>query len=563
MKLLAICFKMLLIMRKTKVLLVMAMTAMAGMIQSMACTSVIVGKKASADGSVMCTYNIDTWGGFHKMYHFEAGIHPAGTMRKIYDRDYRTCHGQIPEAQVTYRVNGNINEWQVAIAETTFEGRDELVDDSGIIDYGSLMDLGLQRSRTAREAIEVMTRLAEKYGFCSEGETFTVCDPDEAWILEMTGCGPRSKSVAWIAVRVPDDAVLVHANQSRIRRVDLTDTAHVKISKNCISFARKKGYFKGADSEFSFCDAYNPPTFGGRRLSDSRVWAIYRRLAGGMDRYLPYVEGKKPLDEVEPLPMWIVPDKKLTVNDVIECLRDHFEETPLAMDDDPGAGLYDSPFRPQPLRYEDQGTRMFNERPVATPHTAFTWVCQLRGFMPREVGGVIWWGNDDSGMVAYTPVYCCARRVPRCYDTPGADAFHFSDENAYWVCNWVSNMVYPRYSLLYPELQQVRDSLQSSYFARQEQVERRALELLSDDRDSAVSYLDGYSHEVGEQMVARWRQMAYHMIVKYNDGVVREEEYGRYRRNSSGFRPVLTRPGMSPKARRRIHQATGHRFEVP
>ena len=528
-----------------------------------ACTSILVGKKVSADGSVMCTYNIDSWGACHKMYRYEAGKHPAGTMRKIYDRDTRVYHGQIPEAPETYLVTGNINEWQVAISETTFEGRDELVDRKGTIDYGSLMDLGLQRARTAREAIRVMTSLAEKYGFCSSGESFTVCDPNEAWLLEMCGCGPGSNNVVWMAVRVPDNAVLAHANQSRIRRVDLTDTANVKISPNCINFARKRGYFKGSDSEFSFCDAYNPPTFGGRRLGDSRVWAIYRHLTTGMDRYIPYVEGKEPLNNVEPLPMWIIPDKKLTVNDVIECLRDRFEDTQFAMDDDPGAGLYDSPFRPQPLRYEDDGKILFNERSVATTHTAFTFVAQLRSFLPREVGGVIWWGNDDSGMVAYTPVYCSASRVPHCYNDPKADAFHFSEESAYWVCNWVSNMVYTRWSLLYPELKQVRDSLQASYFASQADVERRALALLSSDRDSAITLLTDHGDQLGQQMVKRWREMAWHMIVKYNDGVIRQEENGRYKRNSSGFRPVLTRPGMTPKSRHRIHQATGTRLEVP
>ena len=530
---------------------------------SEACTSILVGKKASADGSVMCTYNIDSWGACHKMYRYEAGTHPAGTMRKIYDRDSRVYHGQIPEAPVTYMVTGNINEWQVAIGESTFEGREELIDNEGITDYGSLMDLGLQRARTAREAIAVMTGLAEQYGFCSSGESFTVCDPDEAWVLEMSGCGPGSKSVVWIAVRVPDNAVMAHANQSRIRRVDLTDTANVKISPNCISFARKRGYFKGKDSEFSFCDAYNPPTFGGRRLGDSRVWAIYRHLTTGMDRYLPYIEGRQPMSEVEPLPMWIIPDRPLTVGTVIECLRDRFEGTQFAMDDDAGAGIYDSPFRPQPSRYNDEGTTMFHERSVATTHTAFTWVCQLRGFMPREVGGVIWWGNDDSGMVAYTPVYCCASRVPHCYNDPNADAFTFSDECAYWVCNWVSNMVYPRWSLLYPELQQVRDSLQASYFARQPELEARALELMQRDRGAAISLLTDYGCELGDQMLKRWRQMAYHMIVKYNDGVIRQEENGRYLRNSSGFRPRLTRPGMSDKVRHRIHQSTGTRFEVP
>jgi dipeptidase len=511
----------------------------------------------------MCTYNIDSWGACHKMYRYEAGKHPAGTMRKIYDRDSRVYHGEIPEASETYLVTGNINEWQVAIGETTFEGREELIDDKGIIDYGSLMDLGLQRARTAREAIKVMTSLAEQYGFCSSGESFTVCDPNEAWILEMSGCGPGSKSVVWIAVRVPDNAVMAHANQSRIRRVNLKDKANVMISPNCIKFARERGYFKGKDSEFSFCDAYNPPTFGGRRLGDSRVWAIYRHLTTGMDRYLPYIEGKLPMSEVEPLPMWIIPDKPLNVGNVIECLRDRFEGTPFAMDDDPGAGIYDSPFRPQPARYDDDGTTLFHERSVATTHTAFTWVCQLRSFMPREVGGVIWWGNDDSGMVAYTPVYCCADRVPHCYNDPKADAYTFSDESAYWVCNWVSNMVYPRWSLLYPELQQVRDSLQASYFAQQAEVEQRALELMQRDRSTAIAHLTDYSCKIGDQMVKRWRQMAYHMIVKYNDGVIRLEENGQYLRNSSGFRPRLSRPGMSEKVRRRIHQSTGTRFEVP
>ena len=546
-----------------KILLILMAAVAMNLPHSEACTSILVGKKASADGSVMCTYNIDSWGACHKMYRLEAGKHPAGTMRKIYDRDSRVYHGEIPEAPETYLVTGNINEWQVAIAETTFEGREELIDSKGTIDYGSLMDLGLQRARTAREAIVVMTSLANKYGFCSSGESFTVCDPNEAWVLEMSGCGPGSKSVVWIAVRVPDNAVMAHANQSRIRRVDLTDTANVKISSNCISFARKRGYFKGKDSEFSFCDAYNPPSFGGRRLGDSRVWAIYRRLTSGLDRYIPYIEGKKPMSEVEPLPMWIVPDKPLTVGDVIDCLRDRFEGTPFAMDDDPGAGIYDSPFRPQPSRYEDDGTILFHERSVATTHTAFTFVCQLRSFMPREVGGVIWWGNDDSGMVAYTPVYCCADRVPHCYNDPKADAYTFSEESAYWVCNWVSNMVYPRWSLLYPELQQVRDSLQASYFAHQQEVEQRALELVQNDRAAAIAYLTDYSCQIGDQMVKRWRQMAYHMIVKYNDGVIRQEENGVYLRNSSGFRPRLTRPGMSDKVRRRIHQSTGTRYEVP
>ena len=529
-----------------------------------ACTNLVVGKKASKDGSVIISYSQDSYGSFEPLRVIPAADHPAGTMHPLYHYETGNYLGEIPEVPHTYGVVGLMNEFQLTIHETTYGGRSELTDTvSGLIDYGSLMVLALQRAKTAREAIQVMTELTETYGYESEGESFTIADPNEVWVLEMVGKGPGRKGAVWVAVRVPDDCICAHANQSRIRRVDLKDKKNVMISPNCIKFARERGYFKGKDSEFSFCDAYNPPTFGGRRLGDSRVWAIYRHLTTGMDRYLPYVEGKLPMSEVEPLPMWIIPDKPVSVGDVIECLRDRFEGTEFAMDDDPGAGIYDSPFRPQPSRYDDDGTIMFHERSVATTHTAFTWVCQLRSFMPREVGGVIWWGNDDSGMVAYTPVYCCADRVPHCYNDPKADAYTFSDESAYWVCNWVSNMVYPRWSLLYPELQQVRDSLQASYFDRQAAIEARALELMNSDRTAAIALLTDYGCEVGDQMVARWRQMAYHMIVKYNDGVIRQEENGQYLRNSSGFRPRLTRPGMSDKVRRRIHQSTGTRYEVP
>ena len=534
------------------------MTAVAMTTAAWACTSLMVGKNASADGSVMCTYNADSFGTFRNMTYLPAGTHAPGEMRRIIDRDSKEYHGEIPEAPVTYSVIGNINEWQVAIGETTYGGRKELKDSTGLIDYGSLMDLALQRAKTAREAIQVMTTLAEKYGYCSTGELFSICDPNEAWIMEMVGCGPGSKAVAWVALRVPDNAICAHANQSRIRTFDQKDKKNVLFSKNCITFARQQGWFNGKDKDFSFYDAYAEDNFRARRICEARVWTIYRGFSEGFgEKYLPFVLGKQ-LD-TEPMPLWIVPNRKLTVADVQECLRDHYEGTPLDMTNDPGAGLYDSPYRPTPLYYKVDSLECFNERPIATQQSAFSWIAQMRSWLPRQVGGVIWWANDDGNMAAYTPVYCCSTRQPVCYNTPGADCVTFSRDNAYWVCNWVANMVYPRYSLMFPSLQAVRDSLDNSYRALQPQVEAHAIELLRTDEAAAVRYLTDYGCQKGDEMIARWNQLAEYLIVKYNDMVVRAEENGRFKRTKTGFKPILEKPGIPEKTARRIaREAKGH-----
>ena len=525
----------------------------------MACTNFIVGKKASADGSVMCTYNADSYGAFFSLYHSPAGKHPKGEMLKIYDWDTNKYHGEIPQAEETYNVIGNINEYQVTIGETTYGGREGMVDTTGILDYGSLIYIALQRSKSAREAIKVMTSLVETYGYNSEGETFTICDPNEAWIMEMQGAGAHG--VVWVAQRIPDDAICAHANQSRITTFNQKDKENVMFSKNCIKYARSKGWFTGKDADFSWNTAYAAPDFSGRRYCDARVWAFFRFFVDGMDKYLPWAEGRD--KDAEPLPLWVVPNKKLSVQDLQMAMRDHYEGTPLEVRGTIGGGIWEMPYQPTPLSFEVDGKKYFTERPISTQQTGFTYVSQMRSWLPREIGGCLWWGNDDGNMVAYTPIYCGNTVLPECYNTPGADDVTFSDKNAYWVCNWVSNMVYPRWSLLYPELKQVRDSLQASYFDHQAEVEKHALDLMRHDRQSAISNLTDYGCEVGDQMVKRWRQMAYHMIVKYNDGVIRQEENGQYLRNSSGFRPRLTRPGMSDKVRRRIHESTGSRFEVP
>lgn len=531
-----------------------------GVINALACTNFIVGKKASADGSVMCTYSADDYGMFLGLCHYPAGKHAKGEMLQIYDWDTKEYHGQIPQAAETYNVIGNINEYQVTIGETTFGGREEMVDTTGILDYGSLIYIALQRSKTAREAISVMTRLVETYGFCSEGETFTICDPNEAWIMEMMGKGPGSKGVVWVAVRIPDDAICAHANQSRIRTFDQKDKKNVMFSKDCIKFARSKGWFTGKDKDFSFCDVYAAPTFSGRRACEARVWSFFNRF-GDMDKYLPYVEGK--VKDAEPMPLWIVPNKKVSLQDLEASMRDHYEGTPFDLGNDLGQGVWEMPYRPTPLSFKVDGKAYFNERPVSTQQTAFSYVSQMRSWLPRQIGGVLWFGNDDGNMVAYTPIYCGNTVQPECYNTPGADAMTFSDKNAFWVCNWVSNMVYPRYSQMFPSLKEVRDSLDNSYIANQGEIEKQALKLYGESEQKAVDYLTNYSNTQAQQMLARWKELAIYLIVKYNDMAVKPTKDGKFLRTKTGNGATVKRTGFPEKVARALVKQTGDRFASP
>lgn len=527
----------------------------ASAIESSACTNLIVGKKASVDGSVFVSYNADDYGMFGHLCHYPAGTHKKGEMRKIFDWDTGEYHGEIPEAPVTYNVIGNINEFQLSIGETTYGGREEMVDTTGILDYGSLIYVTLQRAKTAREAISVMTSLVEKYGYCSEGETFSICDPNEAWIMEMMGTGPGSKGVVWVAMRIPDNAICAHANQSRIGKFDMKDKKNVLYSRNVISYARKMGWFTGKDADFSWKNTYARPDFSGRRFCDARVWSFFNHYQKGFDRYLPWALGKDP--NAEDMPLWIIPDRKLSVHDVEMGMRDHYEGTALALDTtNVGGGIYQMPYRPTPLQFKVDGKTYFNERPISTQQTAFSFVSQLRSWMPREIGGVIWFGNDDANMVAYTPVYCGNTVQPECYNTPGADAVTFSDKNAFWVCNWVSNMVYPRYSQIFPELQTLRDSLEASYFAQQADFEKKAMNLYATDKQAALRMLNDYSVEKAQQMLAEWKNLAIRIIVKYNDMGVKQEKNGKIIQKTM-------RPGYPESFARKLVKETGDWYTVP
>lgn len=527
----------------------------ASAMEASACTNLIVGKKASVDGSVLVSYNADDYGMFGHLCHYPAGMHKKGEMRKIFDWDTGEYHGEIPEAPVTYNVIGNINEFQLSIGETTYGGREEMVDTTGILDYGSLIYVTLQRAKTAREAISIMTSLVEKYGYCSSGETFSICDPNEAWIMEMMGTGPGSKGVVWVAVRIPDNAICAHANQSRIGKFDMKDKKNVIYSKNVISYARKMGWFTGKDADFSWKNTYARPDFSGRRFCDARVWSFFNHYQKGFDRYLPWALGKDP--NAEDMPLWIIPDRKLSVHDVEMGMRDHYEGTALALDTtNVGGGIYQMPYRPTPLQFKVDGKTYFNERPISTQQSAFSFVSQLRSWMPREIGGVIWFGNDDANMIAYTPVYCGNTVQPECYNTPGADAVTFSDKNAFWVCNWVSNMVYPRYSQIFPELKIVRDSLEASYFAQQVDFEKKAMELYATDKQAALRLLNEYSVDKAQQMLAEWKNLAIRIIVKYNDMGVKQEKDGKIQKK-------VMRPGYPESFARKLVKETGDRYAVP
>lgn len=529
---------------------------------SQACTNFLVGKKASADGSAFISYSADSYGMYGKLVYLPAMRHKKGEVRRIVDGDTNHYLGQIPEAEETYSVMGNINEYQVAVTETTFGGREELVDPKGTIDYVSLMAIALQRSKTARQAIEVMTSLTQKYGYASEGESFSVADKNEVWILEMIGKGSERRGTVWVAVRIPDDCIAAHANQSRIHRFDLADKKNVLYAKDVISFAREKGFFTGDDKDFSFADAYSPADFSALRYCEARVWSFFNRWVEGMEKYVDAVDGRH-IGQTEPMPLYFKPKRPLALEDVMQSMRDHYEGTPFDITHDAGAGVYTAPYRPTPLSWMHEGKTYFNERPISTQQASYTVVCQLRSALPDEVGGVLWFGNDDPNMIAYTPVYCSATRVPECYDPHTANDVTFSWKSAFWVQNWVSNMVYPRYSQMFPSLEKVRDELTHSYLSHQREVESQAQKLLAENTAQARAYLTDYSVASAERMLQRWKQLGEYLIVKYNDQAVKPETNGKFDLTPDGLAVPPERPGFDEQFRGIVVKETGGKYLCP
>ncbi len=542
--------------------LFLSILAACAFIPALACTNFIVGKAASTDGSVIVTYNADSYGMYGNLYYHKGGVHQKGEMRDIYEWDTNKYLGKIPQASITYTVMGQMNENQVSVTETTFGGREELADSTGIIDYGSLIYIALERSRTAREAIKVMTTLAETYGYYSEGETFSICDKNEAWLMEMMGKGPGGHGAVWVAVRIPDDCISGHANQSRITRfLQLFPKEDVMYSKDVIKFARQKGFFSGKDKDFSFRDAYAPNDFSAVRICDARVWSFFNHHVSGMDRYMDYINCK---DINSEMPLYLRPEHKVSVRDIMSDMRDHYEDTPLDIRNDIGAGPYNMPYRPSPLTAKVDGIEMFNERPTSTFQTGFSFVGQMRSWLPDRVGGLVWWTNDDANMAPYIPLYCGADKAPQCYERIEGvqDEVTFSWNSAFWLQNVVANFVYPYYSKMFPDLKAERDKVENYFFSEEYRLIEATLKTL--DNEKLPSQLAQVNETNAARMLSSWSRLFTYLAVKHNDMVIKKvDENGNFLKTPYGYAQSPVRPGYSDEMWRRIKKETGTRYVKP
>jgi dipeptidase len=484
-----------------------------------ACTNFLISKGASADGSTMITYAADSHVLYGELYYTPAGVHPPGAMLDVYEWDTGKYLGKIKQVLVTYSVVGNMNEHQVSIGETTWGGRHELHDPKAEMDYGSLMYITLQRAKSAREAVKIMGQLVAEYGYYSSGETFSIADANEVWIMDLIGKGPDNKGAVWVARMVPDGYISAHANAPRIRTFPKKDE-NTLYAPDVISFAREQGYYEGSDDDFDFAEAYAPKEFGAMRFCDARVWCMFNRAAPSLNLPADWALGK---EDADPYPLWIKPDRKLTQADVMAFMRDHFEGTPLDMTKDIGAGPYELPYRWRPLTWKAGEKEYLNERAVSTQQTGFSFVAQARSWLPDPIGGILWFGVDDTYSTVYFPVYCGITEVPKNFAVGTGDFNHVTWESAFWVFNYVSNFVYLRYSDMIKDVQVVQGELEGKYIADVGEVDSGALALYAQSPRLAKDYLTAYTLKTGEAVVERWRELGKFLLYKYLDGNMKNE----------------------------------------
>lgn len=500
-----------------------------------ACTNFIAGKKATVDGSVMVTYADDSHTRFGDLFHASRSKHLPGTMRKVIDWGDNSYRGEIPQAAETFNVVGNMNEHQLVIGETTWGGHSELEDttENSILDYGSLIYITLERCKTAREAIKTMTDLVEKYGYASTGETFSIADKNEAWIMEMIGKGTE-KGALWIAVRIPDDAICAHANEPRIRKVNYKDKENVMYCKDLFSFSRKHGYLKGKDEDFSFADAFKIHNSATRRSCDSRVWSFFRRFASPEEdrAWFEWVNA----DSDTPMPLYIIPNRKLSLKDMQERMRDHFEDTPYDMTNDPGAGPNKSPYRNRPTRYEVDGKTYAHERAVATQQTAWHFVSQSRADLPDPIGGVLWFGTDDANTSVYMPFYCSMTEVPEEVRPGNGDLYTFSPTANFWMTNWVANQAYNRYDLMIGDIRKVQGKLEDKFTSTRQEKEKELLALYNaNDLEGLEKSVNEEGAAIAKEATDAYRDLAHFLLIRYLDGNRRKlDKDGNFARNPHG-----------------------------
>ena len=544
-------------------------------IAAFACTNFLVGKAASVDGSTIVSYAADSYGMFGFLHFAPAQDWPEGAMREVKDWDTGRPQGQIPQIAHTYTVVGNMNENQVTIGETTWGGREALWDTVGV-DYGSLIYIALERSKTAREAIEWFITLVNEYGYASEGESFSFGDPDEVWIMDLIGKGPGKKGANWVAVRIPDNAISGHANQARITTLPVNEKHKLtkeekRLQKklNCIckgdwmwdkdliAFAREKGYFTGADKDFSFQAAYNPFDFSGLYACEARVWTFFRHFSDEMDPYLDYVTGKTFREtggqyEGKHMPLWIIPNKKVSAQDVKECMRDEYKDTPLDITQGSDAGPWNSKLRYGGLGFKLDSVQYWYERPVATQQTAWSFVGQMRSWSKY---GIFWFGVDDAACSCYAPMFSCLNHVPECFAEGNGDSYTFSPTSAWWTFNLVANWAYTKYSRMYPHIREMQQIWDDKFNTQIAGVDAEAAAMSEED---AKSFLTSYSCSQAENMVADWQRLYLYLVTKFIDGQERKEENGQFKRNAYGNSCGPNRLALPEEALRKVAPEINH-----
>jgi dipeptidase len=532
------------------------------------CTNFLVTKGASVDGSNMITYAADSHTLFGELYFQSAQDYPAGAMRDIYEWDTGKYLGQIPQPAHTYSVIGNMNEFQLAIGETTYGGRGELSKQTGaIMDYGSLIYVTLQRAKTAREAIEVMTNLVADFGYYSSGESFSISDANEVWILELIGKGEGEKGAVWVAVKIPDGYISGHANQARITTFPLNDSDNCIYAEDVISFAREKEWYKGEDKDFSFSDVYAPVDFGGARFCDARVWAGFNKVASGMNIYTSYAMGKVEHGgsnnfPTNRMPLWIKPDKKVSVQDVMGMMRDHFEGTELDMSKDFGAGPYELPYRWRGLTWEVDSVQYCNERAISTQQTGFSFVAQSRNWLPDPIGGILWFGVDDASSTCYAPMYCGITEIPECFAVGNGDMLTYSETAAFWVFNQVTNFTYSRYSDMIKDVEKVQKQLEDKFVAYSAVIDKAAETLYKKDKVKARNFITEYSVNEANNMTQQWKELGQYLLVKYVDGNIKREKDGKFLRSEDGMPAYPIFAGYPDWWYKEIVKSTGDHFKV-
>jgi dipeptidase len=555
---------------------------------AISCTNLIVTKGASKDGSVMITYAADSHTRYGALFFYPGKKYPAGTMLDVFHYENGRLMGQIPEVPQTFTVVGFMNEHQVAIGEDTWGGLDSLSSQPGaILDYGSLMKIGLQRAKTAREMIRVMTELVEKYGYATTGESFAISDPNEAWILEMIGKGKHEKGAVWVARRVPDGYVSGHANQARITRFpfrkknDWNDpTQDCYHSPDVITFARGHGFYQGPDGTFSFSDVYNPVNFGGARFCDARIWSFFRKVSseirnnpactdyamGKLEREPRYSDGSvNPANFVtNRLPLWVKPDSLVSLPVVMAAMRDHYEDTPMEMRDGVGAGPYACPYRWRPMEFTVDSITYLHERAIATQQTGYVFVAQSRSWLPDPVGGIFWFGVDDADGCVFAPMYCGISAIPRSFAVGNGSMIEWSETSGFWTFNQVNNFGYSRYNVIHPEVERYQRNLEKRFIRESDSVDVVAAHIYKSNPGEAIAKLTSFSVKTGDQLVSDWKKFYQFLFMKFKDGNIMPSEGFRLldNGNSKGIPKKPAQPGYGKDWERKMIEGSGDRYKV-